>query len=362
MTKSLRILVVDDSPLYRKVVCEAIAGIAGVEVIGRADNGRNAISKIEELKPDVITLDVEMPELDGLGVLDEIKRKQLDTQAIMLSSLTRTGARTTTQALIRGAFDFILKPDQGDYNGNVTELRQQLIPRINAVGRLRIAKKRTAIPAVVNDLRISRPAERSSIRPRKRVPQIIAIGISTGGPAALMAVLTQLPADFPVPIIIAQHMPSFFTRSLAEDLDRNAAIHVREAEGGDRIQPGTCLLAPGGKQTKLTRTSGGVFVRLTDDPPEGGCRPSINYLFRSVEECYGPSALAMIMTGMGEDGREGCQSLHQAGATIWTQDQESSTASGMPRQIVNSGIADRILPLAKIAEALVATTFEQELV
>ncbi len=357
-SEALRILIVDDSPLYRTIIREAISEIADVEIVGLADNGEKALAQIESLKPDVITLDVEMPVLDGLGVLEAMQQTQSDTDAIMLSSLTRAGAQTTMMALARGAFDFILKPSEGDFRCNVVDLRSQLVPRLELLKRKHFRGSNSAsstLPELPG-------AGRACLSARKEIPEVVVIGISTGGPAALTQMLPSLPVDFPVPILIVQHMPAVFTHSLAEDLDRLAAIDVCEARSGERLQPGTCFIAPGGKHMKLIRTSNGVFTRITDAPPEFGCRPSANYLFRSAGECFGPNVLALVMTGMGEDGLQGCQDLNRRGSTIWTQDQESCVVYGMPRQVVDSGIADRVLPLANLADALTAATRTREYV
>lgn len=348
MHPPLRVLVVDDSVVYRRILCDLLAGDPAIEVVGTAANGRIAVQMITRLQPDVLTLDVEMPELDGLGVLRELRRQNLPTGAIMLSALTATGARQTTAALALGGFDFVLKPAHDSPEKNVNDLRQNLLPKLKAFAAAR-RQENTSPPKLQS---IGKPTVRGR-SPAGRRPEIIVIGISTGGPAALARILPQLPVDLPVPIVVVQHMPPMFTRSLADDLHKACQLTVREAESGLRVQAGHVYIAPGGKQTKLIGSSVGTLLRVTDDPPEKNCRPSADYLFRSAAETYGSRTLAIIMTGMGDDGCAGCRVLKAQGATILAQDEASCVVYGMPRHIVREGLADEICPLNEIPARIV---------
>lgn len=342
----LRVLVVDDSALYRKIVRDLLAADPRLEVVGTAFDGRKALEAIRQLEPDLITLDVEMPVLDGLGVLAELKTLARPPAVLMLSALTMEGARATTLALRLGAFDFVLKPNGLSPEESVRQLRGELGPRIDSLWAKR-ASGTTPPPAAV-----ATPAAVSATpRPGGR-PELVAVGISTGGPAALAQVVPQLPADFPVPIALVQHMPPVFTKSLADDLNRSAKLHVSEAAAGDRLEPGRLLIAPGGKHMRVIRDAAGLAVEITDDPPERSCRPSVDYLFRSISHVCGGRAVAAVMTGMGDDGTLGARLLARQGATIVVQDAASCVVHGMPRMVVEAGVPHQVCPLAEFAERL----------
>ena len=354
----MRVLVVDDSTVFRKVVRDALTQEPGVEVVGVAGDGAAALRKIEALKPDLVTLDVEMPVLDGLAVLQRLQELPTAPQVIMLSAMTDRGALATTRALRLGAFDFVLKPSQASLEESCQQLRQDLLPKINA---LLTPDKMDAAPAAP---RLRSPAPRRSpeddLGPPKQPPaaQVVGVGVSTGGPAALTRLLPKLPADLPVPLLIVQHMPPVFTRTLADDLNKASAISVCEASHGQVVESATAYIAPGGKQMKVARLGGRTIIQVTDDPPERNCRPAVDYLFRSIAHAYGNDALAVVMTGMGDDGTLGCRLLKRNGCTIAVQDEASCVVYGMPRQVVDAGLADVVRPLESLHEVIIAAAAE----
>jgi two-component system, chemotaxis family, protein-glutamate methylesterase/glutaminase len=360
MQHPLRVLVVDDSVTYRVIVAHALAAVPGVEVTGVAANGKVALERIEQLQPDLLTLDVEMPEMNGLELLRRLKDATRDVGVIMLSALTGNGADATIEALGLGAFDFVLKPGGGTFQANTDKLQQELSEKIEPSRRSRKSRRvfphatprpaPTKSPAPAPAAEVKRPA----IRPRRSAvgADVVAIGISTGGPQALNVVLPELPADLPAPVLVVQHMPPVFTRSLAEGLDRRCALRVCEAAESQPVQHGTIYVAPGGKQMKVEKQGGIVRVRLTDDPPEHSCRPSVDYLFRSVADVYGPRTVGVIMTGMGYDGNDGFRLLHRLGAPLLAQDRATSVVYGMPRLPIEEGIAQAI-PLENMSREIV---------
>jgi len=360
---ALRVLSVDDTVTYRRIVTTALEQMPGVEIVGAAANGRIALQRIEQLRPDLVTLDLEMPDMSGLDVLRRLQEQGLETGVIILSAHSRDGADVTLQGLALGAFDFVVKPSGGDSRSNAEKLLRELRQRIEAYARTReihrilrpTAEQRRPAPrtaAVVPPPVQSAPkAERPSDLPLA-VPPLVALGISTGGPQALTQMLPQLPANLPAPMLIVQHMPAMFTRSLADDLNRRCALRVREAQDGEPVLPGAILIAPGGRQMKIAREAEQTVVRITDDPPENSCQPSVDYLFRSVAEIYGPRSIGVLMTGMGSDGVAGCRLLHRRGATILAQDEASCVVFGMPRDPIEEGIA-RPVALGDMAAAIV---------
>jgi two-component system, chemotaxis family, protein-glutamate methylesterase/glutaminase len=358
MDNPIRVLVVDDTVTYRKIVSGLLANVAGVEVVGTAPNGKIALSKIEQLHPDLLTLDLAMPEMDGLEMLRRLKQSGSNVATIMLSALTTEGAQATMEALQLGAFDFVVKPSGGTLEENLMRLRDDIRPKIEAFARTRrIETGRHGVGSGPPASHVS-SAESSVAQRLRRVvaataptgtPEVVALGISTGGPQALTRMLPMLPRDLPVPVLIVQHMPPVFTKSLADDLDRRCALRVCEATDGQTIQPGWIYIAPGGKQMRVERVDGDPVLRITDDPPENSCRPSVDHLFRSVAEVYGGNALGAIMTGMGNDGALGCRLLKRRGARILAQDEATCVVFGMPREPVQEGIADVVAPLDRIA-------------
>jgi two-component system chemotaxis response regulator CheB len=346
---TLRVLIVDDSALYRKFVRLVLDGVKGIDVVGTAHNGRAALDKIGELKPDLLTLDLEMPELDGLGVLREIRNLQLPVGAILCSSLTRQGAAATTSALELGAFDFVLKNGEtADLETSVRTLRNELVPKIQAFSAARGSSGNKMAPTP--------PIDSSDNALPHSQPEAVVIGVSTGGPVALSRLLPQLPADLATPVLIVQHMPPLFTRSLADDLNKSCKITVGEAVDGAPVCRGHIWIAPGGKQMKTEYGPTGIVLRVTDDPPLRNCKPSVDYLFNSAAATFGGNVLAIVMTGMGDDGAEGCRELKRRRATILAQEQSSCVVYGMPRAVVEQGLADMVCPLDRLAAEIVRLT------
>ena len=337
--------------MYRKVVRDVLKQLPNVEVVGVAADGKIALEKLAQLRPDLVTLDLEMPGLDGLGVLRELRRQSHPPGAIMLSAFTSGGAQATTAALRLGAFDFVLKPTCSSVNESLDQLRSELLPKVRAFAWSREAKQAgPSSRARLESPTSSAPAPRSTSLPARK-PRVVALGVSTGGPVALHHLLPKLPGHFRVPVLIVQHMPPMFTRSLADDLDKLCQLSVSEASDGDHVSPGRILIAPGGKQMRVEQNGTSVVIRVTDDPPENNCRPSVDYLFRSVAQTYGQRALGVIMTGMGDDGTEGCRLLNRSGAAILAQDETSCVVYGMPKKPIEEGLAVAI-PLDKLAGQL----------
>lgn len=369
--KNLRVLVVDDTIVYRKAISDIIEEIPGVELAGVAHNGKIALAKIATLKPDILTLDIEMPQMNGIEVLEEIQKAKLGIGAIMVSTLTAEGSDMTMRALELGAFDFILKPQSKNQTEGKKEIRSALEPILKAFARSRFStsllqrsgrivptgnplNKTTALRSLA-----AKPAMGTSpARPAAQVrgkSEIVTIGISTGGPNALNQMLPKLPGDLGVPVLIVQHMPPVFTKSLAASLDKKCQLRVKEAEDGENILPNVVYIAPGGKQMKLVAGTDGLNrkIKITDDPPENSCRPSVDYLFRSIGDYYVGRTTAVIMTGMGSDGTKGLGVLKNKGAHIIGQDESSCIVYGMPKAPAELGYLDIVVPLAKIADEIV---------
>jgi two-component system chemotaxis response regulator CheB len=362
----LRVLIVEDSALYRQLVRNVMREVAGVDVVGAANSGKEALEQLDQLDPDLLTLDVRMPDVDGIAVLKELKRRRSRTKAIMLSGLTAAGAQVTTDALLEGAFDFILKPTGPDAEGNRRALLEALQEKIQAFRDSqagRAALRRTGAPAKRGEV-ISRSPQPAAVgqqaepteaepafRPRHKC-DVIVIATSTGGPVALREVLPQLPGDLPVPLLIIQHMPPQYTHSLAQRLNEASQLEVVEACDGMVLEPGWAFVAPGGRHMKVESVGSRRMIRITDDPPERSCRPSADYLFRSVAEAFGGNVVAVVMTGMGRDGTEGCRDLKKRGAFVITQQADSCTVYGMPKAVVEEQLADRQVPLDSIAGVL----------
>ncbi len=362
----LRVLVVDDTIVYRKIISDVIATIPGVQVVGSAHNGKAAMIKIAALKPDLLTLDIEMPEMNGLQVLKEMRIKAPRTGAIMLSTLTREGGTMTMKALELGAFDFIPKPQSGTMAENKKKIHEALAPILSAFSRNRRLSGIVKSQKTAGKLwRQKKPAPLVKIAGKTEAvspivsskAEIIAIGISTGGPNALAKMLPKIPKNVNTPIVIVQHMPPIFTKSLASSLNRKCAIEVREATDRELLKPGVALIAPGGKQMKIVAGGDGKnrMIKITDDPPENSCKPSVDYLFRSVADHYVGRATGVIMTGMGSDGTKGLILMKNNGAKVIAQNKETCVVYGMPKDPIEKGIVDVISPLDKIAEEIVKT-------
>jgi two-component system, chemotaxis family, protein-glutamate methylesterase/glutaminase len=353
----IRVLVVDDTAIYRKIVAEALQQLPGIEVVGRAPNGQVALTQIEQLRPDIVTLDVEMPVMDGLETLRQLQRRRVPVGVIMLSAQTAGSAKATVEALELGALDFVLKPGSGSLAENAARLRESLASRVLGLGRVQRIRHMLSGAATP---RASTPAQRAVPR-LPVVPQAVAIGISTGGPQTLQRLLPRLPADLAVPVFIVQHMPPVFTRSLADDLDRRCAISICEAADGQVVQPGCVYIAPGGHQMKLQQVDSACRIAITQDPPENSCRPSVDYLFRSLAQVYQARTLALIMTGMGNDGTQGCRLIRQCGGTVFAQDEPSCVVFGMPRQPIEEGLADLVGPPERLATEILQLVRRKEL-
>ncbi len=348
-----RLLIVDDSALYRQTINNALRTMEGVTIVGVAKNGIEALEKVDELDPDLLTLDVQMPDMDGIATLREMNRRRLRAKAIMVSSLTSEGARVTTDALLEGAFDFILKPSGRVASENHRDLFNALDEKITAFRASSAARKkqkrrsRRPIATVAQGEVVEETPASSS------VCRAVLIATSTGGPAALKVVLPRLPVDIGVPVLVVQHMPAQYTRSLAMRLDELCEVTVQEAADGDEVRSGSALIAPGGQQMKLEGQDEDVVARLTDDPPENGCRPSADYMFRYAAKAFGGNVLAVVMTGMGRDGTDGCSEIKRRGGIVFAQHGDGCAVYGMPKATIDEGLADRVLPLGKIAPAII---------
>lgn len=334
----IRVLVVDDSAFMRYTVSHHLSGQPDMEVVGQASNGIEGLEQVEAHRPDVVTLDVEMPKLDGLGTLRQIMAKR-PVPVVMMSSLTKEGAAVTVEALTIGAVDFVTKPSQSI---SVHQVLGELVDKVRQASRARVraggpahAAKRAAVSAIGGE-----------------VPdRLVVIGSSTGGPGALREVVTKLPEDLPAGVLVVQHMPPNFTRSLAERLDELSAIPVKEAGRGDRLRRGQVLVAPGGMHLTISRNG---EIGLNDGPAVNGVRPAIDVTMMSAVAAFGSRVLSVILTGMGHDGRDGARALKGAGGRVLAQDEATSIVYGMPRSVVEAGLADRVLAIDEIAEAITA--------
>ena len=362
--RPLRVLIVDDTAVYRKIVTEVLSEIPDVEVVGTANNGKIAMSKIASLKPDILTLDIEMPEMNGLDVLSSIKSEAFDVGAIVLSTLTHKGGELTMQALELGAFDFITKPETNSMEESKKQIKTALLSMLKAYSRRQEIKNildgKLSFFKDKKDNKIKESPENivrrmtSIANRKKKIAEIVGIGISTGGPKALSYMMPQIPGDINVPILIVQHMPPIFTQSLAKSLDLRCAINVKEAVDGETIQPNVAFIAPGGKQMKIVAGMDGKdrILRITDDPPENNCKPSVDYLFRSIAQHYVGRSAGVIMTGMGSDGNIGLGLMKRNGATIIAEDESTCIVYGMPKTAIESGVVDIIVPLDRIASEI----------
>ncbi len=364
-----RVLIVDDSVVFRKLLTEALGKHPGITVVGAACNGREAISKVRLLHPDLMVLDVEMPEMDGLATLDELRKQHLRTGVIMFSTLTSSGAKTTIEALSKGAFDFVPKPTgTGAFSQSVRCIRQELIPRIEAFGQRHSGSKPgRSRPAPVkrknhdgmakragkpNGPHVQKPVVRPVATGAHFRAEAVAIGVSTGGPNALNEVIPRFPSSFRLPVFLVQHMPPIFTTQLASRLNHKSRLNVVEAQDGMVVTPGTVYLAPGDYHMEVARENKTRVIRLNQGPPVNSCRPAVDVLFMSVSRVYGDRVVAAVLTGMGQDGFEGARMLKQKKARIIAQDRETSVVWGMPKFIVEAGIADRVVPLGSITSTI----------
>ena len=390
----LRTLVADDSIVFRRVLSDALGALPEVDVVGTASNGRQALQRIQELKPHVVTLDMEMPEMDGLGGLEALKKAGDTSSVIVVSALTRKGGQLTLKALERGAFDFITKPDTASADLSREAIQRELAPRLKALmhrheirdllrgGPGRPASSATMVTATgrvsaggatgcskpVGGPSVAVASGASSAAGLENVagrmnnlasfhrPEMVLVGVSTGGPNALAKVLPALPANLGVPVLVVQHMPPMFTQSLAENLAGKCPMAVREAAAGETARPNTVYIAPGGRQMRVSPASdGSKLLQITDDPPENNCRPAVDYLFRSAANHYPGRSMAVILTGMGSDGTVGLRLLKRHGCPVIAQDESTCVVYGMPKAAVEAKVVDWVLPLEAIAGRIVST-------
>lgn len=375
---AVKVLVVDDSGFFRRRVSEILSADSNIQVVGTATNGREAIDQALALKPDVITMDYEMPMMDGITAVRHIMQR-CPTPVLMFSSLTHEGARVTLDALDAGAVDFLPKNFE-DISRNPEKVKQLLCEKVHTIARSN--RRYSGLPSVApapapapaaapapahapaTSSAPTRPAPAaprptaaapahaptSSAAPKRKPYKLLAIGTSTGGPVALQRVLTQLPANFPAPIVLIQHMPAAFTKAFAERLDKLCRISVKEAEDGDQLRPGLALLAPGGKQMMV---DGRGTVKILPGDERLNYRPCVDITFGSASKAYGDKVLAVVLTGMGADGREGARLLKQSGSQVWAQDEASCVIYGMPMAIVKANLADAVYSLDDIGRHLV---------
>lgn len=350
----ISVVVADDSALVRRLVSGVLNDAPDIHVIGLAHNGAQAIERVAELQPDLLTLDIEMPVMDGLTAMRELHRRFPRLPVIMVSTLTQQGAVITLDALAAGARDYVTKPtNSASLADSLGELRDQLVPRVRALTTRRASLASSPrVSARPPQGRIPPPVAREKRRASLRPTQILAIGSSTGGPDALARVLGSITERPGVPIVAVQHMPPVFTGMLAQRLSKLGPITVEEAEDGQQLSPGVMYLAPGGRHLEIQRRGAGVVTRLHDKDPENYSRPSVDVLFRSVAEVYPGSAIGVILTGMGHDGRAGCERMAAEGSLIVAQDQDSSVVWGMPGAVAEAGLADAILSLDTIGPFL----------
>lgn len=359
--KPARILITDDSVVIRRLLSRIIEDEPDLEVAGVAQNGRIALSKLDRIKPDLVLLDIEMPEMNGLETLEELRKTHPRLPVIMFSTLTRRGAASTLDALSLGASDYLTKPET---TGGITEamqvVRSQLVPKIKALCGITSSGK-TPPTRGTSTSPSPRPAPPAP-RPRPAGPRtfhpirIVVIGISTGGPNALMQLVPQLPERFPVPILVVQHMPPMFTRLLAERLNSKSAVTVQEGFEGAQIKPGEVWIAPGDYHMTVVRRDKLPVLRLNQDPQENSCRPAADVLFRSAAEAYGGGTLALVMTGMGQDGFRGACVVRDEGGIVLAQDEASSVVWGMPGFVARADLAEEVRPLDELASTLVRWT------
>lgn len=350
--RKIRVLVVDDSTVIRRLLTSVLSEDQEIEIAATAPNGKIALAKMPQIKPDVVTLDIEMPEMNGLETLLELRKQYPKLPVIMFSTLTERGAEATLEALANGASDYVTKPaNVGSVTEAMQNVRRELVPKIKHLcpwyGKTEVRTARVA-PRVLP----AAPSIPDTHKPNSSRIEVVAIGVSTGGPNALMQVLPQIPKTFPVPIVIVQHMPPLFTKHLADRLNHLSAIEVVEGKPGDPLRAGTAYIAPGDWHMVVKQAGIQPQLEMHQAPPENSCRPAADVLFRSVAQIYGAHALAVVLTGMGHDGLQGAESIRKAGGRILAQDEASSVVWGMPRAIVDAGLADQILPLDAVAQQL----------
>ncbi len=354
MSAPVRVLVIDDSALMRKLIPQILERDPSIQVVGTAMDGEFGIRKVEELKPDVITLDLEMPRMDGMETLRQIMRR-FRLPVIVVSAHSTEGASATFKALGLGAFDFVAKPRDAA-STRMEEIAHELTTKIKVAASAQMQKMHTPGLNKIEPVRANKPPLRS----RRQPSRLVAIGISTGGPNALHYMLSQLPGDFPGSIVVVQHMPEGFTDMFAKRLDETCAIDVKEAQSGDVLVAGRALICPGNRHMRVKRMPLGDIVVLGDDPRMNGHRPSVDILFNSVAQEFGHNAVGVIMTGMGEDGADGLGAIKASGGITIAQDEASCVVYGMPKVAVERGFAQRVVSLDLLSNTLVAQCAERK--
>ena len=368
----IRVLVVDDSAVMRKIIISALEKETSIEVIGFATNGLQAIDSVRNLKPDVLTLDIEMPVMDGLTALKEIRKENRFLPIIMFSTLTHKGAQAAVMALTAGASDYVGKPttSAGSIEGAFKVLETELIPKIIGLSRRARLRKPPSVrqneasstpsPSIVERNQYASPHSVTKQDARTSLPvrpaTAVCIGVSTGGPMALMQVFGKFSASLKVPVFFVQHMPPTFTALLAARLSATSLVTVKEGEDGEVAVPGMAYIAPGGFHMVLSKSGINTIINLNTDPPENSCRPAVDPLFRSAADIYGSNLLGVVLTGMGYDGLKGAQVIKSKFGQVVAQDEETSVIWGMPGAIVQAGIADSVLPIDKIADEIAFRT------
>jgi two-component system chemotaxis response regulator CheB len=341
----IRILIVDDSVVIRRLLSDCLNNDSELEVIGTAADGQLALAKVTQLTPDIVILDMEMPVLDGLQTLKAIRSTHYRLPVIMFSTLTERGAVATLDALSLGASDYVTKPaNVGSVTAAMVRIRQELIPKIKL-----LCGRSPAKPGVLRES----PTDLQTLLGSKLIsyhsPEILAIGVSTGGPNALAALIPQLRKSLPVPVVIVQHMPPLFTRLLAERINAVSGIKTQEGVNGSALLPGEIWIAPGGFHMEVVKNRDGFSLHTHDGPHENSCRPAVDVLFRSVAQTYGARSLGVVLTGMGEDGLRGCECIREAGGQVLVQDEATSVVWGMPGAVSKAGLAEKVLPLVELA-------------
>jgi two-component system, chemotaxis family, protein-glutamate methylesterase/glutaminase len=345
----IQIMIVDDSLVVRKVLTDVLSTDPDLAIAGWASNGRLALAKLQTLRPDIILLDIEMPELNGLETIPGIRKILPHTPIIMFSTLTERGAEATLDALALGASDYVAKPSNQNMAATSEAIHRDLVPKIKALCHLPVRVQNTAAGLSAPIAPTPRPAIRIHAGPSRSAQlKIISIGVSTGGPDALAKLLPSFPANFPLPVVIAQHMPAIFTMLLAKRLASQCALPVRECQPGELLGASCVWIAPGDYHMIVQQDEKRMRLATHQGPRENFCRPSVDVLFRSVAAAYGANALGVILTGMGQDGLKGCEALCAAGASVIVQDEASSVVWGMPGFVARAGLAEKILPLDQI--------------
>ena len=342
MDRTIKVLVVDASFIMRKIISDIINSASGLEVVGKAKDGQEALDKIASLSPDVVTLDLNLPVIDGIDVLTRIMKTH-PTRIVMFSAYTRSGATATMRALELGAVDFIAKPS-GEISIGIDKLREEIIAKIKLAAEVNVDKYASSQPA---------GAAVAQAEPgRAGIRNVVIIGASTGGPKAIMELMQGLNDDLPACFLIVQHMPKGFTMSFAERISWQSGMRAKEAEEGDELAVGKVFVAPAGYHMTLERRGGGVYIRLNQDPLINFVRPSIDVAMFSAAEIFGRNCVAVVLTGMGKDGADGCKKIKESGGMVIIQDEKSSVVWGMPRSVFKEGVCDAVLPISEIPQAI----------